>query len=54
MASKHLRGDINLARPTVEIAVMGAKGAVVIHLARADMNDPEKIAERTKEYQARF
>ena len=53
MASKHLRGDINLAWPTAQIAVMGAKGAVEI-IFRADMNDPEKIAERTKEYEARF
>ena len=30
MASKHLRGDINLAWPTAEIAVMGSKGAVEI------------------------
>ncbi|KAL1920260.1 uncharacterized protein VTP21DRAFT_1406 [Calcarisporiella thermophila] len=30
MASKHLRGDINLSWPTGEIAVMGAKGAVQI------------------------
>lgn len=30
MASKHLRGDINLAWPNSEIAVMGAKGAVNI------------------------
>src|SRR5947199_2160753 len=27
MASKHLRGDLNLAWPTAEVAVMGAKGA---------------------------
>ena len=53
MASKHLRGDINLAWPTAQIAVMGAKGAVEI-IFRADMKDPEKIAERTKEYEARF
>src|SRR6202167_4751528 len=53
MASKHLRGDINLAWPTAQIAVMGAKGAVEI-IFRADINDPEKIAERTKEYEARF
>ena len=39
MASKHLRGDINLAWPTAQIAVMGAKGAVEI-IFRADMNDP--------------
>jgi propionyl-CoA carboxylase beta chain len=32
---------------------MGAKGAVEI-IFRADMNDPEKIAERTREYEARF
>ena len=30
MSSKHLRGDINLAYPTAEIAVMGADGAVSI------------------------
>jgi propionyl-CoA carboxylase beta chain len=30
MASKHIRGDINLAYPTAEIAVMGAEGAVNI------------------------
>ena len=53
MASKHLRGDINLAWPTAQIAVMGAMGAVEI-IFRADLNDPDKIAERTKEYEARF
>ena len=30
MSSKHVRGDINLAWPTAEIAVMGAEGAVNI------------------------
>ena len=30
MASKHLRGDMNYAWPTAQIAVMGAKGAVEI------------------------
>jgi hypothetical protein len=30
MASKHLRGDVNVAWPSAEIAVMGAKGAVEI------------------------
>ena len=30
MSSKHIRGDINLAWPTAEIAVMGPKGAVEI------------------------
>ncbi len=53
MASKHLRGDINLAWPTAQIAVMGAKGAVEI-IFRRDINDAQKIAERTKEYEDRF
>ena len=53
MSSKHLRGDFNYAWPTAEIAVMGAKGAVEI-IFRKDMNDPEKIAERTREYEDRF
>jgi propionyl-CoA carboxylase beta chain len=53
MASKHLRGDLNYAWPTAEIAVMGAKGAVEI-IFRADRNDPDLIAARTAEYEARF
>jgi propionyl-CoA carboxylase beta chain len=53
MSSKHLRGDINYAWPTAEIAVMGAKGAVEI-LYRAELGDPDKIAERTKSYESRF
>jgi propionyl-CoA carboxylase beta chain len=53
MASKHLRGDINYAWPTAQIAVMGAKGAVEI-IFRQDIGDAEKIAERTKEYESRF
>ena len=51
MASKHLRGDLNYAWPTAEIAVMGAKGAVEI-IFRS--KDPEEVAARTKEYEARF
>ena len=51
MASKHLRGDLNYAWPTAEIAVMGAKGAVEI-IFRGKTAD--EIAERTKEYEARF
>jgi acetyl-CoA carboxylase carboxyltransferase component len=43
MASKHLRGDVNYAWPTAEIAVMGAKGAVEI-IFRKEAGDPEKIA----------
>ncbi|MDD9726229.1 acyl-CoA carboxylase subunit beta [Roseovarius sp. SK2] len=53
MSSKHLRGDINYAWPTSEIAVMGAKGATeIIH--RADLGDDEKIAKHTADYEARF
>ena len=53
MASKHLRGDLNYAWPTAEIAVMGAKGAVEI-IFRQDRDDPGKIAEKTREYEDRF
>jgi propionyl-CoA carboxylase beta chain len=53
MASKHIGADINYAWPTAEIAVMGAKGAVEI-LYRNELGDAEKIAARTKEYEARF
>ena len=53
MSSKHIRGDVNYAWPTAEIAVMGAKGAVEI-IFRADMNNPAAIAEREAEYKARF
>jgi propionyl-CoA carboxylase beta chain len=53
MASKHLRGDLNYAWPTAEIAVMGARGAVEI-IFRKDIGDPEKIAARTAEYESRF
>ncbi len=53
MSSKHLRGDVNLAWPTAEIAVMGPKGAVEI-IFRKDIGDPEKIARRTEEYRAKF
>jgi propionyl-CoA carboxylase beta chain len=53
MASKHLRSDFNYAWPTAEVAVMGAKGATeIIH--RKDLNDPEKIAKHTKDYEDRF
>jgi propionyl-CoA carboxylase beta chain len=57
MSSKHVRGDINFAWPTAEIAVMGAEGAVNIifkdQIAMAD--DP--VAERKRlvaEYEAEF
>ena len=53
MSSKHIRGDVNYAWPSAEIAVMGAKGAVEI-LYRDELGDPAKIAARIEEYKARF
>ena len=53
MASKHLRGDLNYAWPSAQIAVMGAKGAVEI-IYRKDVGDAEKIAAHTKAYEDRF
>ena len=53
MASKHLRGDVNYAWPTAEIAVMGPKGAVEI-IFRGDIGDAEKIDKRTEEYREKF
>jgi len=53
MSSKHLRGDVNFAWPSAEIAVMGPKGAVEI-IFRQDLGDAEKIEARTEEYRQRF
>ncbi len=53
MASKHLRGDVNIAWPSAEIAVMGPKGAVEI-IFRKDRDDSARIAELTEEYRAKF
>ena len=53
MSSKHLRGDVNFAWPTAEIAVMGPKGAVEI-IFRQDIGDTDKIAARTEEYRQKF
>ena len=53
MSSKHLRGDMNYAWPTAEIAVMGAKGAVEVLYGREAKNagNPDAfLAEREKEY----
>jgi propionyl-CoA carboxylase beta chain len=51
MASKHLRGDLNYAWPTAEIAVMGAKGAVEIIFRGLS---GEEQAEKVKDYEDRF
>ena len=53
MSSKHIRGDVNYAWPSAEIAVMGPKGAAEI-LYRAELGDADKIAARIKEYETRF
>jgi propionyl-CoA carboxylase beta chain len=57
MSSKHLRGDLNLAWPTAEIAVMGPEGAVEI-IYRRDLkasNDPVALkAELAAQYRERL
>ena len=53
MSSKHIRGDLNYAWPSAEIAVMGSKGAVEI-IFRSEIGDPEAIAAREAEYKQRF
>jgi propionyl-CoA carboxylase beta chain len=53
MSSKHLRGDVNLAWPSAEIAVMGPKGAVEI-IFRDEKSDTAKLAGREAEYKAKF
>ncbi len=53
MASKHLRGDINYAWPTAEIAVMGAKGAVEI-LYRNQIKNEKDAEVKTDEYTKQF
>jgi len=57
MNSKHVGGDINLAWPTAEIAVMGAKGAVEIlnrrEIAAADDPDAKK-QDLVEEYEEKF
>jgi propionyl-CoA carboxylase beta chain len=53
MSSKHLRGDVNFAWPSAEIAVMGAKGAVEI-IFREDRDDEEKIARHAEDYRRKF
>jgi propionyl-CoA carboxylase beta chain len=57
MSSKHIRGDVNLAYPTAEIAVMGPDGAVNIIFRRelAAAADPaEKKAELVDRYRDMF
>ena len=53
MNSKHLRGDINFAWPTAEIAVMGPKGAVEI-IFKGKLDSPEAVDEKVAEYKQKF
>ena len=53
MASKHLRGDVNFAWPSAEIAVMGPKGAVEI-IFREEAGAPEQLERRAEEYRQKF
>ncbi|MCH8031472.1 MAG: methylmalonyl-CoA carboxyltransferase, partial [Bacteroidetes bacterium] len=57
MNSKHIRGDLNLAWPMAEIAVMGPKGAVEIIYKRqiAEADDPEAAKQGfIEQYRERF
>jgi acetyl-CoA carboxylase carboxyltransferase component len=57
MSSKHILGDLNLAWPTAEIAVMGPEGAIDIIFRRelAEAADPEaRRLELVAEYRAQF
>ncbi|TKJ40685.1 methylmalonyl-CoA carboxyltransferase [candidate division LCP-89 bacterium B3_LCP] len=57
MNSKHVRGDLNFAWPTAEIAVMGAKGAVEIIFNHEikESDDPEKLAQqKIADYEKHF
>ncbi|XP_071243541.1 propionyl-CoA carboxylase beta chain, mitochondrial-like isoform X2 [Salvelinus alpinus] len=49
MSSKHLRGDVNYAWPSAEVAVMGAKGAVQI-IFRGKSNQAEQEAEYVEKF----
>ncbi|MEL6423558.1 MAG: acyl-CoA carboxylase subunit beta [Pseudomonadota bacterium] len=53
MSSKHIRGDVNYAWPSAEIAVMGPKGAAEI-IYRSELGDPKKIEQRVADYTDRF
>jgi methylmalonyl-CoA decarboxylase subunit alpha len=59
MSSKHLRGDLNYAWPTAEIAVMGPAGAVEVLYSKElrSLEGEERvkfIAEKEAEYKDRF
>ena len=53
MSSKHLRGDLNFAWASAEIAVMGPPSAVEI-IFKADLGDREMLATHAEEYARKF
>ena len=53
MSSKHLRGDVNYAWPSAEIAVMGPRGAVEI-VFRGALDDPDALERHTRDYREKF
>lgn len=53
MSSKHLRGDVNYAWPSAEIAVMGPKGAVEI-IFRGALKNQEEVDIKVQEYKEKF
>lgn len=53
MSSKHIRGDINFAYPTAEIAVMGPDGAVNI-LFKKEIDKAEDVEAKRKELQDEY
>ena len=53
MASKHLRGEVNYAWPSAEIAVMGPEGAARI-IFREAAKDPESLTAATDDYREKF
>jgi len=57
MSSKHVRGDLNLAWPTAEIAVMGPEGAIEVAFRKelAAAPDPDALrAQLVRDYRAQF
>jgi acetyl-CoA carboxylase carboxyltransferase component len=56
MSSKHLRGDINYAWPSAEIAVMGPKGAIEVLYNKklAEIQDPAVREEEFRKYEEEY
>ncbi len=57
MSSKHLRGDVNYAWPTAEIAVMGPEGAIEVLYGKeiAASDEPEALKkQKVEEYKELF